>query len=489
MARLHVHGIDKDFGATRALWRATLEVNLGEIHCVLGESGAGRSTLAGVLGGSIRPSAGVMLLDGAEYAPATPREARRRGVAVVCQERALSPDLPVVDNIVLGLEPRANRGWIDRGHEQEAAHGALVELGARAIPLDAAAGSLPPDQQQQVEIARALVSEPKLLVMDEPASALNHAQRGAVMAAMCRLSAQGTAIVYLTGEFEEAQAVCHRYTILRDGRTVDTGTMNFLNRARALELMTGHPASEAYPRILHRLGKPVLHLASHCAGSLEVDLLLHEGEVFGVAGIVGAGRARLLRTLFGAEKIRRGGLWYRGKELAQRGGAARMRAGIAILGREREEFLPNRSIAENLALMRLGAMGRFGAIFADRLSRSARDWMEKLHVWAGGPSLELGRLSRSNQQKIALGRLVQKQSSVLLLNEPTAGTDHQTRREIYKWIGELASEGKAIVIASSSVSELLGICDTVGVMRHGRLVAARPASQWTEHELLEVAAA
>jgi len=407
MVRLHVQGIEKNFGATRALQHAALSVNAGEIHAILGESGAGRSTLAGILGGAFRPDAGAMLLDAASYAPSDPREARMSGVAMVCQERTLLPDLSVVENIVLGIEPAHGAGWLDRKRERTIARRTLAELDAGAIPLDAAAGSLSPAEQQQVEIARALASNPKALVMDEPVSALSHAQREAVFPAMCKLSARGAAIVYVAGQYEEAQAFCHHYTVLRDGRTVEMGAMSCLDRAHAFELITGRSALQAYPHPLHYVGKPVLHLAANRAGLLEVDFTLHEGEIVGLAGLVGAGRARLLRLLFGMEPIRRGSLWFRGKLLARRGEASRLRAGIAIMGRERDEFLPNRSIAENLALMRLGTMGNFGLISDDRLRLSGRDWMEKLHVWAAGPTLEIGRLSRSQQQKIALGRLVQ----------------------------------------------------------------------------------
>ena len=490
MMRLQVQGIGKDLGATRALREATLNVEAGEIRAILGESGAGRSTLAEILAGVVRPDAGQMLLDGVRYAPANPRDARKAGVALVCQKPVLAPDLSVFENIVLGNES-ARGGWLDREHERNLARQVLRDLNAGEIPLDAPSGSLSPAQRQQTEIARSLATNPRLLVLDEPVSALSRTQVQALFAAMCKVSARGGAVLFITNRFEDAREFCHRYTVLRDGRTVAAGTMNCLDRCTALELMAGRPEAQVYPRFSHRTGRTVLRLgASHGSPApLGADFILHEGEIFGLSGLVGAGRSHLLRMLFGVEPLQHGDLWFRDKRLRRTGGAARLRAGIAILGRDGDEFLPNRSIADNLSLMHLKAISRFGFVSGERLRLSTRDWMEKLHLWAGRPAEEIGHLSRSGRQKVAIGRLLQNRSQVLLLDNPTAGTDRKTRREIHEWIGELASEGRTVVIAGSNVPELLGICDTVGVMRHGSLVSVRPASQWTESEVILTAAA
>ena len=490
MKRLDVHGLTKTLGGVRALRNARLTVGSGEIHALLGEHGAGKSTLAKILAGIVQADTGVIHLDGVPVALSSPAAARRAGIAFIPQDRTLAPDLTVEENLMLGMEP-SRFGLINNTRERAAARRSLAELRCDDIPLDLPAGLLTESQRQRVEIARALASDPRLLVMDEPISALSRLEIQAVYSAMCKLAAQGAAILFVGNSFQVARELCHRYTILREGRTVAIGATKHLDPADAVELMSGRKPALAFPRIAHHLGRPLLNVRALAGrkASAGIDLVVREGEIFGLAGLVGAGRSRFLHTICGVERVANGEVRLNGADLTHAGAATRHDAGIAMLGKLPVDLFFNRGVVDNLALPHLNDFARLGFLSKERLRLSTRDWMEKLKVWQGGPSQEVAGLSRPNQCKIAFGRLLQSRSRVILLDDPTAGVDEKTRMEIYIWIGEMASEGRAILIAGSNPRELIGICDTVGVMREGRVIATRPALEWTEAELIETSTA
>jgi ribose transport system ATP-binding protein len=524
--RLEMAGVRKAFGATQALRNVSLSVAPGEAHALIGENGAGKSTLMKILSGAYQPDAGSIALDGQPFRPANPLHARECGIAMIYQELNLAPHLSVEENILLGEEP-ARFGWLDRAKRRDLARRALEELHHADLPLDAPVNSLPIAQQQLVEIARALVREPKVLIMDEPTSSLTQVDTENLFRVIERLRARGVSVIYISHFLEECQRVCQRYTVLRDGETVGTGDMATARVEDIIRLMVGREMKDIYPRTPHEPGAPVLELAGRVKPR-RVSLQLRAGEILGLAGLIGAGRTETARAVFGLDELAAGDVLVCANSAADsvssnrqspivnrqpaiadrqsaignrqssqslltsaatRSPADSLRAGLGLLSENRKEegLMLNRSLADNLTATRLGPFARFGLLSARRQHAATRDWMTRLDVRARGPEQPIGELSGGNQQKIALGRLLHHDARILLLDEPTRGIDVGSKAQIYRLIGELAAQGKAVLFISSYLPELLGVCDTIGVMCRGELVATRPATEWTEHEIIAAA--
>jgi len=488
--RLRMHGVRKNFGATRALKNVTFEAAPGEVHVLIGENGAGKSTLMKILSGAHQPDDGVVELDGAAYAPANPLEARRRGVAMVYQELTLAPHLSVEANILLGEEP-ARLGWLNRPRGRELARRALAELRHENIPLDAPVGSRSIAEQQVVEIARGLVGEPKVLIMDEPTSSLTQADVERLFAIIARLRERGVSIIYISHFLEECQRIGDRYTVLRDGESVASGAMRSAQLGEIIRAMVGREINDIYPRTPHALGNPVLELRGVAGRSRprSASLTLRAGEILGLAGLIGAGRTETLRACFGLDHIVEGSILVRAKEATHASPARRLADGMGLLSENRKEegLMLNRSLADNLTLTRFAPFSQWGFIRNSRQEAAAQEWMARLEVKARDARQRASELSGGNQQKIAIGRLLHHAAEILLLDEPTRGIDVGSKAQIYKLIGQLATQGKAIIFVSSYLPELLGVCDTIGVMCRGVLREVRPAEQWTEHSIMATA--
>jgi ribose transport system ATP-binding protein len=483
-------GVRKSFGATRALRGVSFAIGAGEVHALIGENGAGKSTLMKVLSGAYRPDAGSLELDGAPFSPRNPLHARRCGIAMIYQELMLAPDLNVEENILLGSEP-AKFGWINRSQRRALAGRALAELHHDNIPLDTPVGRLTIAEQQVVEIARALIGEPKVIVMDEPTSSLTQVDTENLFAVIHRLRQRGVSVVYISHFLEECQRVCDRYTVLRDGESVGTGDMREASLTEIIRLMVGREIQDIYPRTPHGLGQPVLALKqlAGAARPRSVSFTLRAGEILGIAGLVGAGRTETLRACFGLDRTTGGTVAVFQQERTRSSPAARLADGIGLLSENRKEegLMLNRTLADNLTLTRFRPVSRFGFINNRQQRQCARQWMERLDVRAQGPAQAVGELSGGNQQKIAIGRLLHHEAKILLLDEPTRGIDVGSKAAIYRLMGELAAAGKAVVFVSSYLPELLGVCDTIGVMCRGVLSGVRPVSEWTEHGIINAA--
>ena len=510
--RLTMRGVGKRFGATVALDAVDLTVGSGEVHALVGENGAGKSTLMKVLSGALRPDAGEMRLDGRRFAPANPLAARAAGVAMIYQELNLAPHLTVEQNITLGIERHAG-GFIRRSAYRRRIATAFERLNRPDIRPEVVVSHLSAAERQLVEIARALVIDARVLVMDEPTSSLGLADIEQLFGVIERLRATGVAIVYISHFLEEVQRVAQRYTVLRDGRNVGTGDMGTATLAQLVELMIGRRLDEMFPRVPHEPGPPILHIAGLSGRRLpsNVDLMLHRGEILGLAGLVGAGRTELLRCIFGLDAVRSGAVCLAGltggkqRDFAapsrppllqpspSRTGATpatRLAQGIGLLSEDRqaEGLALSRSIADNITLSRLSPFARLGWLNLRALERTAAGWIQRLDIRSRGPGQRVRDLSGGNQQKAALARLLHHDVDVLLLDEPTRGIDVASKAQIYQLIGELAARGKAILVVSSYVPELLGICDRIAVMHRGRLGPARPAREWTERAIVATAA-
>lgn len=487
---LRLRGIQKNFGSTRALRGVSLEVAAGEVHALIGENGAGKSTLMKILSGAHAPDAGTMELGSETYAPLGPHDARRKGVAMIYQELNLARHLSVQENILLGAES-ARAGWIDRTTSAQRARSALAQLGHADLDLDRPAGSFSIAQQQIIEIARALLLEPKFLIMDEPTSSLTQADTERLFAVIARLRASGVGIIYISHFLEECRRVADRYTVLKDGETVGAGEMKDAGLDHIVTLMTGREVKDLYPRSKHPLGVVLLEVKelSSPPRLKSATLQVRAGEIFGLAGLIGAGRTELLRTIFALDRRESGEV----QVVASCGDRATPRVrwgqGLGFLSENRKEegLLLNRAIADNLTLTKLERLGGFGWVSRRRQLAATERWLGELKVKCRDASQPVGELSGGNQQKIALARLLEHPARIFLLDEPTRGIDVGSKAQIYQLIGELAAAGKVVLIVSSYLPELLGLCDTIGVMCRGELAAVRPRAQWTEREIMRVA--
>jgi ribose transport system ATP-binding protein len=487
--RLTMTGIAKRFGPTQALWGVSLELRPGEIHALVGENGAGKSTLMKVLSGAVTADAGHMTLDGRPYAPTGPQDARRHGVAMIYQELTLAPHLTVEANIMLGQE-QSCLGFLRRGLHRRKVEEALAVLQHREIRPDSPVNRLSPGAQQLVEIARALLVDARIMVLDEPTSALTQEDTRHLFELMRRLRRRGVSLVYISHFLEEVQEVADRFTVLRDGQTVGGGEVSQFTPERIIELMVGRSITEQFPRVPHALGEPVLELKDLAGVDLPrgVSLTLHRGEILGLAGIVGAGRTELLRTIFGLDPVRAGQVVVKAVGMAA-GPRKRIGQGVGLLSEDRKQegLSLSQSIADNLTYSWLRPYCRLGWLNLAARRRAVLGWLARLGVRCAGPEQTVGQLSGGNQQKVALGRLLHQQADVLLLDEPTRGVDVGSKAEIYRLIGELAAQGKAVLFVSSYLPELLGVCDRLAVMARGRISPVRPTAEWTPEQVMAVA--
>jgi ribose transport system ATP-binding protein len=487
--RFAMHGVRKAFGATVALDGVDLAVAAGEVCALVGQNGAGKSTLMGILAGALKPDEGSMTLDAAPYAPRDPLDARKAGVAMIYQELSLAPHLSVMENIALGIEP-AWFGVLDRERIRETAVDALQQLGHPEISPDSRVGDLSPAAQQLVEIARALAAGTRVLVLDEPSSTLSHRDVQALFELITRLKRQDVAVVYISHFIEEVKEVSDRFVVLRDGRNAGSGITTQTKSNAIVSLMVGRALDDLYPRTARAPGDSILTVADVSSPGLAHDgFTLHRGEIFGIAGLIGSGRTRLLRTLFGLEPVRSGAVRL-GAYVGPFSPAVRWRQGMGMLSENRtgEGLALNLNIADNMTLTRLAGLGPAFLVSPSRQDAAAHRWIERLGIRASSPRQAVAQLSGGNQQKVALARLLHHDVDVLLLDEPTRGIDVASKAQIYQLIDELVSSSrtdrKAVLLVSSYFPELLGVCDRIAVMSRGRLSPARPASEWTEHALL-----
>jgi ribose transport system ATP-binding protein len=489
-SRLRLAGISKAFGATRALSSVSLEVAAGEVHALVGENGAGKSTLLKILSGAHAPDAGAMELEGEPYSPSGPSDARERGVAMIYQEVTLAPHLSVRENILLGSES-SRLGWINTRRSRQRAEGALAVLGYDHFPLERATGAFTIAEQQVIEIARALLLKPRVLIMDEPTSSLTQADTEKLFQVIGRLRAQGVSIIYVSHFLEEFLRICDRYTVLKDGLTAGTGIMKEASVDHLVSLMTGRQVADLYPRVARKLGAPVLE-ASRLARSPRLKpttFTLRNGEIFGLAGLIGAGRTDLVRAVFGLDQADSGEIAVFGRHEPHPSPHGSWSRGLGFLSENRKEegLMLNLPVCDNITLTKLEAYGRMGWIDPTRQNAASDRWTAELAIKCRSGGQAVGELSGGNQQKVALARLLEHPARILLLDEPTRGIDVGSKAQIYEIIGRLAAAGKSVVLVSSYLPELLGLCDTIGVMHRGELVAVKPREAWSEPELLRFA--
>jgi ribose transport system ATP-binding protein len=444
--RLKVAGIHKQFGATLALDGVDLSIDPGEVLAVVGENGAGKSTLMKVLSGAHRADAGWMWLDGDPYMPRSPMDARRAGVSMIYQELSLAPHLSVMENILLGMEPTALGGLMKWGEIRQRCADALRQLGRPDIRPEAIVNTLSPADRQLVEIGRAIAVGCSVLVLDEPTSSLTATDIRHLFDLVRRLKADGHSVLYISHFLEEVREITDRFTVLRDGRTVGEGRTADTPISRIIHLMVGREVKDLFPRSPRTTGDVVLEV-KHLHGSRnprDASFQLRRGEVLGIAGLIGAGRTELLRSIFGLDKVRAGEVRIAGR-LGAASPGRRWAQGVGMVSEDRkvEGLALSLSISENLTLSNLRGLGPAGLVMPGRQDAASRRWIERLAIKCGGARQPVGALSGGNQQKVALARLLHHGCDVLLLDEPTRGIDVGSKAQIYQLIDELAAGNPA----------------------------------------------
>lgn len=483
---LEMEEVDKSFGATVALRGAHLRVQAGEVRALIGENGAGKSTLMRIVSGVESPDSGTIRIGGIPFSPGNPQQAREAGIAMVHQELAVVEHLTVEENLLLGREPTSGGVFLPY-RMRERVVSSLALLGRKDIQPSTPVSSLSVAARQLVEIARALVHDAPVIVFDEPTSSLGAQDIEHLFEVIDRLRIDGRAVVYISHFLEEVQSVADTWTVLRDGEVAGEGQILETSTEELVSCMIGRRLEEMYPQIPRERGDPLIEVSElKTQSGLEfANLTLHRGEVLGIAGLVGSGRSELLRGIYGLDSIESGLVRIEGRShspdptLSIQGGI-----GLASEDRKNEGLATDLTLATNLTLGSSSARNFFSLLGLKKERQQVETWIERFGIRSWGPDQPVRTLSGGNQQKVALARLVHLDVDAALLDEPTRGIDVGSKAEVFRWIGEMAASGKGVLVVSSSMQELLGICDRVQVMHRGVLGEPRTADQWDEHSLM-----
>ncbi len=474
------HQIRKSFGAVRALRGVDFELRPGEVHALLGENGAGKSTLIKVATGAHAPDGGGITIRGERQMRLTPSLAHSLGITCIYQQPALFPDLTVAENLALRMEPTGAFRRVDWAARREKAMVLLARVGAEIAP-NTVVNELSMPEQQLVEIAGAVGAEAKIVIMDEPTASLTRREQERLYGIVRGLKAEGIGIIYISHRLEEIAALADRVTVLRDGSSVGTFEVKDITEGELIRLMVGRDVTHLYPPPLGHPGGEVLkvdRLTCEGSGVKNVSFAVRAGEVFGLAGLVGAGRSEVARVLFGLTPADSGAISLHGTTVEIRSPAAAMRHGIAYVpeDRRRHGVVLEMPVAQNITL---AARRRFfpGGWLRDRVeSAAARDFVHRLSIKAENIDAPVGSLSGGNQQKVSLSRWLATEPKLLILDEPTQGVDVGAKSEIHALIRQFAAAGMAVVLISSDLPEILGMSDRIGVMRGGELRAILPGN-------------
>ncbi|GAB3596313.1 sugar ABC transporter ATP-binding protein [Microbacterium tumbae] len=485
---LRATGVTKSFGAVRALRGVELELRAGEVTALMGENGAGKSTLLKILNGDFRPDDGALIIDGEPVVFSDPADARAAGLRVIAQEPEIIEAVSVAENIfvgALGTFAFNRRAVVARARAE------LKRWGFdRAIRADALGSELAPAQRQIVEIMRAVVSGPRIICFDEPTSSLGDEEVDILFQLIRRLKADRVAIAYVSHRMGEIFQLADRITVLRDGGFVGTKLVGETDNDELVRLMVGRDLSQFFRRDPAPLGDVVLELRGVTNDLVhDIDLTLRAGEVVGIAGLVGAGRSELMKTIAGDFPISSGEIRVAGDVRRIRQPADSIRAGIGFAPEERkaEALLLQRSVRDNAALVVLRTLSRLTFVKARAERALAQRYIERLRIRTPSAEQLVGNLSGGNQQKVVLARWLATEPTLLLLDEPTRGIDVGAKSEIYGIIDELAHQGVGVIVVSSELPEVLGVSDRIYVMNGGRIVAELPRAEATEERILALA--
>jgi rhamnose transport system ATP-binding protein len=487
---LELEHATKSFGAVRALEDGDIELFGGEVHGLVGENGAGKSTLVKILAGVHRPDSGRLVIDGEEAIFENAKQSQDAGIAIIFQEPTLFPDLTVAENIFVGAQPLKRFRRIDTRRMRREASAVFEQLGVRLDPERLARGLSIADQQL-VEIAKALTSNARVIVMDEPTAALTTTEVERLFGIVEALRARGNAVLFVSHRLEEIFAICQRVTVMRDGRHVLTKPVGELTVQSVIRAMVGRDMDALFPKVAAERGKVVLNVEHLTREGVftDVSFEVRQGEIVALAGLVGAGRSEVARAIFGIDRWDAGSVEVAGRRLRPGSPTTAMAAGVALVPEDRRQqgLLMDFSIERNIALASLDEVRRGGLIPRGAERRFARDWAVKLQLKYGKLSNPVWTLSGGNQQKTVLAKWLARRPAVLIVDEPTRGIDVGTKAEVHRLLSELAAQGVAVLMISSELPEVLGMADRIVVLFEGRVMREFPRADATEDAIMHAA--
>ena len=487
---LEMTGISKRFPGVQALAGVDLRVSAGEIHAVVGENGAGKSTLMKILAGAYEADAGSILMDGRPVSFSSPHESQALGVGMVFQELNLVADLSVAENIYLGRQPVRRFGIVDRRRLRDQATALLASLGA---PIDATSlvRDLSVGQQQMVEIAKVYSQDPRILVLDEPTSALTEHETDILFATLRRLRSEGIAIIFISHRLKEVLAIADQVTVLRDGKLVGSRSIRELTAAGIVTMMVGRDVTDLFPKAVVDIGDVVLEVRGYSRSGVfsDVSFTVRAGEVLGLAGLVGAGRTEVARSIFGLDPHDAGEVRIDGQRVRVRGprDAVKAHMGYVPEDRKKDGLVLGLSVRSNTVLSVLSDLARAGWITKRMEMPTVGAMIERFQLRPPDPERTVATLSGGNQQKVVIGRWTVATPRVLFLDEPTRGVDVGAKAEIHQLIGELARQGVAIVMISSELPEILAASDRILVLHEGRITGELSRAEATEERIMMAA--
>ena len=472
--KLTLTGISKSFPGVKALNEVDLELYAGEVTALIGENGAGKSTLVKSLTGIYQPEAGEIRIDGNRVSMQTPHRAFELGIAAIHQETVLFDELSVAENIYLGHTPRTSLGLIDWRKLRSEARKVLDEMGAAHISEDTQLKELGIANKHLVAIARAMSIDSHIVIMDEPTAALSHKEIEDLFTLIEHLKSEGKAILFISHKFDEIYRIADRYTVFRDGEMVGKGLIKDTDQKEIVQMMVGRSVDQIFPKNNIKIGAPILQVAnlSHPTEFNNISFDLHQGEILGFYGLVGAGRSEIMQALFGITRASTGSVILDGKRRQFRSPADAIKAGIVYVPEERgkQGIVADLPIYQNVSLPSLHKTSRNGVLQLAKEFALAREFTERLDLRASSLSQPTGTLSGGNQQKVVVAKWLATQPRVIILDEPTKGVDIGSKAAVHAFMGDLVAQGLSVIMVSSEIPEVLGMSDRVVVMREGLIV-------------------
>jgi ABC-type sugar transport system ATPase subunit len=487
---LEMSGICKFFPGVQALKDVDFACRGGEVHALVGENGAGKSTLVKILAGDYEADEGEIKIKGEQVEIRNPGDALSMGVSIIYQEFNLLPYMSIAENITLGRAPRSAWGTVDWATMRKQAESALARIGVE-MDVREKVRNLSVAEQQLVEIAKALLMDAQIMVMDEPSAVLAGHELETLFNIIRSLKEQGVTIIYISHRLDEVFEIADRATVLKDGQYVGTVDIASATKSQLIRMMVGRTLDETYPPIQGEIGEVILRVEGLNSGrSIQnVSFELHEGEVLGLAGLVGAGRTEVARAIFGVDHMDSGRIYMDSTEIRVSDPKRAVSLGMGMVPEDRKQhgFIPVMSVAKNITLPILDRLQRFGIIQQDKEDEIVEDYIDDLDIMVSGPDQEIQYLSGGNQQKVILAKWLSAQPKVIILDEPTRGVDVGTKAEIYHLIRELAGRGVGIIFISSELPEILGLSDRILVMYAGRIQGELSRDEATEERILTLA--
>lgn len=487
---LKLRNISKSFSGITVLHDVDIDLFPGEVHCLVGENGAGKSTLIKIMSGAYQPEKGMITYQGHDYRQLSPRWARENGINTIYQEIDLIPSLSAEENISLGNEPGGFAGSIDWGAVRNRALNILKDMGAH-LNLSVPVGQLKVAHQQMVAIAKALSLNSKVLILDEPTAVFTSSEIDLLFGIIARLKSQGIAILYISHHLDEIFRIGDKVTVLRDGQLIRSGGINEFDKNALVKAMVGREIDFSLRNGSESTGEELFRVEGLTRiGVVEdINLTLRRGEIVGVAGLVGAGRTEMARLLVGADVLDKGDIFINGVKVKPSSPKVAMALGLGMLPESRKEegLVPIRSMAENIAYSAIVKNSPAGLVPWGKIKTQVNDLIKALEIHPQNPNLQVLYMSGGNQQKVVLSKLLAARCDVLILDEPTRGVDVGARMEIYKLMQQMKNEGKAILMISSDLPEILTQADRILIMAKGRIVAELSCEEATEEKVLSLA--